>query len=148
MLNRSIHYERGERGDQLYCDRVAVSEIVHAASERRIKCSEARTLLMALKFASRLMTEIDDTRFSSPSYESTPHSHSTQQNTAPQPVQSPQPVSGRSHQPTALELDRFVHTLQNATVQQLRRQSPQGAEPFTFKGAKSSDHSPRLLSHS
>jgi hypothetical protein len=127
---------------------VAVSEIVHAASERRIKCSEARTLIMALKFASRLMTEIDDTRFSSPSYESTPHSHSTQQNTAPQPVQSPQPAPARPQQPNPRELDEFVHTLQNATVQQLRRQSPQGAEPFTFKGAKSSDHAPRLLSHS
>jgi hypothetical protein len=109
---------------------VAVSEIVHAASERRIKCSEARTLLMALKFASRLMTEIDDTRFSSPTFESAPYSESTQQNTPLQPAQSPQPAPGQPHQPTASELDGFVRNLQKATFQQLHRQAPEGAEDF------------------
>ena len=110
---------------------VAVSEVIHAASERRIKCSEARTLLMALKFASRLMTEIDNTRFSSPTYESQPSSNSAQQNTPPQPVQAPRSAPAHPHQPTPSELDEFVQSLQNATVQQLRRQTGKLSEPHS-----------------
>jgi hypothetical protein len=128
---------------------VAVSEVIHAASERRIKCSEARTLLMALKFASRLMTEIDQTGVSSSdAYDGQSYAKPSYEKHPPQPAPSPQLAPGLAHQLTPSELDGFVHTLQNATVQQLRRQSPQGAEPFTFKGARSSDHAPRLLSHS
>lgn len=38
---------------------VAVGEVLRAMAERRIKRSEADTFLCGLKFASRLMTEID-----------------------------------------------------------------------------------------
>jgi hypothetical protein len=121
---------------------VAVSEVIHAASERRIKCSEARTLLMALKFASRLMTELDESRFSSPSFESDPYSESALQNTPPQPAQSARPAPA---QPTAHELDRFVQTLQNATIQQLRRQTEAKQKGWSFDRVGQSDHEDRAV---
>jgi hypothetical protein len=117
---------------------VAVSEVIHAASERRIKCSEARTLLMALKFASRLMTEIDETgASSSDAYDSQAYAEPS-----PQPVQSAQPAPAR---PTAHELDSFVHTLQNATLQQLRRQTEAKQKTWSFDKVGQSDHEVRAL---
>jgi hypothetical protein len=97
---------------------VAVCEVIHAASERRIKCSEARTLLLGLKFASRLMTEIDQTGVSSSAFESQPY---------PQPAEqqsSPQPAAGENRNKlTPDELDEFTQRLQNSAVQQLRHQN-------------------------
>ena len=96
---------------------VAVSEVIHAASERRIKCSEARTLLMGLKFASRLMTEIDAT--SSSEFESRHYPEPTQQ---PSP-KSADPARENGNALTPDELDEFTHRLQNSAVQQLRHQN-------------------------
>jgi hypothetical protein len=97
---------------------VAVSEVIHAASERRIKCSEARTLLMALKFASRLMTEIDET--SSSEFESRHYQEPTQQEPSPK---SADPSRQNGNALTPDELDEFTHRLQNSAVQQLRHQN-------------------------
>jgi hypothetical protein len=100
---------------------VAVSEVIHAASERRIKCSEARTLLIALKFVSRLMTEIDETGLSSSSeLESQPCAEPNQREP------SPQPAAGENRTKlTPAELDEFTRRLQNSAVQHLRHQ-PEG----------------------
>ena len=45
---------------------VAVTQIVHAFAERRIKRAEADTLFYGLKLASRLMTELDQASASYP----------------------------------------------------------------------------------
>ena len=105
---------------------VAVNEVIQAASQRRIKCSEARTLLMALKFASRLMTEIDQAADSSS--ESQPCPERSYQEPSPE---SAGPARHHDNKLTPEELEEFTHRLQKATVQQLRRQSPLGAEAFS-----------------
>jgi hypothetical protein len=111
---------------------VAVSEVIHAASERRIKCSEARTLLMALKFASQLMTEIDET--STSEFESRQYPQPAQQETAPK---STNPARRNGTALTPDELDQFTHLLQNATVQQLRNQTEAKQKPWSNERAGS-----------
>ena len=96
---------------------VAVTEVIRAASERRIKCFEARTLLMGLKFAFRLMTEIDET--STSEFESRQYPEPTQQEPTPK---SADPARRNGTALTPDEFDQFTHLLQNATVQQLRHQ--------------------------
>ena len=105
---------------------VAVTEVIHAASERRIKCSEARTLLMALKFASQLMTEIDQT--STSEFESRQYPETTQQEPAPK---SADPARRNGAALTPDELDQFTHLLQNSAVQQLRHQTEAKQKPWS-----------------
>jgi hypothetical protein len=99
---------------------VAVTEIVHAASERRIKCSEARTLLMALQFASRLMTEIDTEGLSSSTRLDSQHREPSHEAPSPRSADSAR-QNGSVLTPD--ELDEFTQRLQKSAVQQLRRQS-------------------------
>ena len=107
---------------------VAVSEVLYAASERRIKCSEARTLLSGLKFASRLMTEIETTGLSSStSFDSHSYPQQTEQESSPAPAQSPdkqkaRPTAASASKPTPRELDDFTQLLHSSAVQQLRHQ--------------------------
>jgi hypothetical protein len=97
---------------------VAVSEVIHAASERRIRCSEARTLLMALKFASQLMTEIDET--STSEFESRQYPQLAQQEPT---SKSTDPAHRNGNALTPNELDQYTQLLQNSAVQQLRHQT-------------------------
>jgi hypothetical protein len=99
---------------------VAVSEVIHAASERRIKCSEARTLLMALQFASRLMTEIDTEGLSSSTRLDSQHRERSHEASSPRSADSAR-QNGSVLTPD--ELDEFTQRLQKSAVQQLRRQS-------------------------
>jgi hypothetical protein len=105
---------------------VAVSEVIHAASERRIKCSEARTLLLALKFASRLMTEIYEEGISSSrALDRRLNPQPVEPKPSPAPAQSPdkqaaRPTAGNARKPTPDELDKFTQLLQNSAVQHLR----------------------------
>ena len=94
----------------------AVCEVIHAASERRIKCSEARTLLMGLKFASRLMTEIDQTAVSSSAFESQPYPQPAEQQSSPQPAHP-----SEQKRPTPPP-NQFMDNRQNPAIQQLRHQ--------------------------
>ena len=102
----------------------AVSEVLYAASERRIKCSEARTLLLGLRFAHRLMVELDQERLSS-QFEtqlSPELTHSTRPAQSSQP-QASTPASHPAGKLTPRELDDFTQRFQKAAVQHLRDQA-------------------------
>jgi hypothetical protein len=96
---------------------VAINEIVEALAERRIKCSEARALLFGLKFAHRIMTELEEERRFSNSKN---HPGSAEQST---PAQSAKPAPIQTQKPSPGELDQFVQSLQKAAVQHLRDQT-------------------------
>ena len=114
---------------------VAINEVLEALAERRIKCSEARALLFGLKFAHRLMTELEEERRFS-SFKSQPHPDFAEQSTPAQPAQSAKPAPTQNQKPSPRELDQFVQSLQKAAVQHLRDQT---AAPFRKRAAATSD---------
>jgi hypothetical protein len=67
---------------------VAITEIVRRLAERKIKRSEADTLLHGLKFAARLMTEIDEDTAASPfGFEGTQYAAPTEQEFSSESIQ-------------------------------------------------------------
>ena len=122
---------------------VAVTEIVHAASERRIKFSEARTLLMGLKLAARLMTELDAEE---KSFHNEPDRDRSWQPAQPQPPLETTQSSERSPaKASALapdELEEFTQQFQKAAVQHLRNQT---ATPARKSAAAISDRDEALI---
>ena len=102
---------------------VAINEVIDALAERRIKCAEARILLIGLKFADRLVTELEAQRRSFSGSRERPASEDA-------PSQSAQPAAAQPRKPSAEELDQFVHSLQQAAQQQLLRQAKAKETPW------------------
>jgi len=85
---------------------VALSEVVHALAEHRIKCSEGKVLIAGLKLALQLMIEIEKDAAQ----------------VAAGDVRDADPATGSVCEPTSQELEELVKTLQNGDPDQLIQQ--------------------------
>ena len=119
---------------------VAVTEVVHAASERRIRFSEARTLLMGLKLAARLMAELDSEEAAAESDSSFDPAEFEPARTSSQAAAKPSPHCAGELTPGQLK-DYTAH-FQKAAVQHLRDQA---AARATKPAAASSERDEALI---